>query len=98
MKPLKENNETYLQHLRKAMSISGLMLVGSVGAFAHSIAPFMAVNTATKVCSKVRDKLVTISVAEDMTTQVVEKYDKIPYMNTLIDWIQEYRYYVGGIQ
>jgi hypothetical protein len=57
MKHLKENNETYLQHLRKAMSISGLMLVGSVGAFAHSIAPFVAVNTATKVCSKVRDKL-----------------------------------------
>ena len=44
------------------------------------------------------DKLVTISVAEEMTTQVVEKYDKIPYMNTLIDLIQEYRYYVGGIR
>ena len=29
---------------------------------------------------------------------VVEKYDKIPYMNTLIEWIQEYRYYVEGIK
>lgn len=44
------------------------------------------------------DKLVTLSVAEDMTTQVVQKYDKIPYINTLIDWIKEYRYYVGSIK
>lgn len=43
-------------------------------------------------------KLVTLSVAEDGSTQVVQKYDKIPYINTLIDWIKEYRYYVGGIK
>ena len=36
------------------------------------------------------DKLVTISVAEDGTMQVVEKYDKIPYIDTLIDWIRDY--------
>ena len=37
------------------------------------------------------DKLVTLSVAEDGQMQVVEKYDKVPYINTLIDWIEEYR-------
>ena len=36
------------------------------------------------------DKLVTISVAEDGSMQVVEKYDKIPYIDTLIDWIRDY--------
>ena len=36
------------------------------------------------------DKLVTMSVAEDGTMQVVQKYDKIPYINLLIDWIKEY--------
>ena len=36
------------------------------------------------------DKLVTLSVAEDGTMQVVQKYDKIPYINLLIDWIKEY--------
>ena len=43
------------------------------------------------------DKLVTISVAEDGQTQVVEKYDKVPYINTLIDWIKDYRYYTEGL-
>ena len=36
------------------------------------------------------DKLVTISVAEDGSMQVVEKHDKIPYIDTLIDWIRDY--------
>ena len=44
------------------------------------------------------DKLVTLSVAEDMTTQVVQKYDKIPYIDTLCEWIEDYHYYVGGIK
>lgn len=43
------------------------------------------------------DKLVTLSVAEDGSVQVAEKYDKIPYINTLIDWITEYNYYIGSI-
>ena len=42
------------------------------------------------------DKLVTLSVAEDGQVQVVEKHDKVPYINTLIDWIEEYRYYVNN--
>ena len=44
------------------------------------------------------DKLVTLSVSEKGDIQVVEKYDKIPYMDTLIEWIQEYRYYVEGMK
>ena len=44
------------------------------------------------------DKLVTLSVSEKGDMQVVEKYDKIPYMDTLIEWIQEYRYYVEGMK
>ncbi|MBU38062.1 MAG: hypothetical protein CMA59_00905 [Euryarchaeota archaeon] len=36
------------------------------------------------------DKLVTLSVAEDGSVQVEQKYDKIPYIDTLIDWISEY--------
>ena len=36
------------------------------------------------------DKLVTLSVAEDGTIQVAQKYDKIPYIDTLIEWIKTY--------
>jgi hypothetical protein len=43
-------------------------------------------------------KLVTISVAENGETQVVQKYDKIPYIDTLCEWIEDYHYYVGGIK
>jgi hypothetical protein len=44
------------------------------------------------------DKLVTLSVAEDGSTQVVQKYDKIPYIDTLIEWIKEYNYYVRSVK
>lgn len=44
------------------------------------------------------DKLVTLSVSEKGDIQVAEKYDKISYMDTLIEWIQEYRYYVEGMK
>lgn len=43
-------------------------------------------------------KLVTLSIAEDGQTQVVQKYDKIPYIDTLCEWIKEFRYYVGSIK
>ena len=36
------------------------------------------------------DKLVTLSVAEDGTMQVEQRYDKNPYMDTLVDWINIY--------
>lgn len=57
MKHLKENNETYLQHLRKAMSISGLMLVGSTTAFIHGIAPPLVTNTTSNILNKINKKL-----------------------------------------
>ena len=41
-------------------------------------------------------KLVTLSIAEDGQTQVVEKYDKIPYIDTLCEWIKEFRYFLGS--
>ena len=36
------------------------------------------------------DKLVTLSVAEDGSMQVEQRYDKIPYIDTLIEWIRQY--------
>ena len=41
-------------------------------------------------------KLVTLSIAEDGQTQVVQKYDKIPYIDTLCEWIKEFRYFLGS--
>lgn len=43
-------------------------------------------------------KLVTLSVAEDGQTQVVEKYDKIPYIDTLCQWIKDYRFFQESIK
>ena len=42
-------------------------------------------------------KLVTLSVAEDGQTQVVQKYDKIPYIDTLCKWIKDFRYFQESI-
>jgi genome maintenance exonuclease 1 len=42
-------------------------------------------------------KLVTLSVAENGETQVEQRYDKVPYVDTLCDWIKEFRYYMEGI-
>ena len=36
------------------------------------------------------DKLVTLSVAEDGSMQVEQRYDKNPFMDTLVDWINTY--------
>ena len=36
------------------------------------------------------DKLVTLSVAEDGAMQVEQRYDKNPFMDTLVDWINIY--------
>ena len=57
MKHLKENNESYLQHLQKAMSISGLMLVGSATAFVHSIVPLLLTNTTSNILKKINKRL-----------------------------------------
>ncbi|UNH61195.1 PD-(D/E)XK nuclease [Synechococcus phage S-SZBM1] len=42
-------------------------------------------------------KLVTLSVAENGETQVEQRYDKVPYVDTLCEWIKEFRYYMGGL-
>ena len=49
MKHLKEQNETYLQHLRKAMYYSGCLLVGSACAFVHALVPCVMTETTTKL-------------------------------------------------
>ena len=43
------------------------------------------------------DKLVTISVSESGEMQVEQRYNKEDYVNTLIDYIKEYREYVKSL-
>ena len=52
---LKENNETYLQHLRKAMYISVCMLVGCCTAFVHALVPVVFTKTTGRIVDNVKD-------------------------------------------
>ena len=52
---LRENNETYLRHLRKAMYISVCMLAGCCTAFVHAIVPMIFTKTTSKILSHVKD-------------------------------------------
>ena len=54
---LKEQNETYLQHLRKAMYYSGCLLVGSACAFVHALVPYVMTKTTTKIIRHLGDDL-----------------------------------------
>jgi hypothetical protein len=54
---LKEQNETYLQHLRKAMYYSGCLLVGSACAFVHALVPCVMTETTTKLVRYLSDDL-----------------------------------------
>ena len=54
---LKEQNETYLQHLRKAMYYSCCLLVGSACAFVHAIIPCVMTKTTTKLVRYLSDDL-----------------------------------------
>lgn len=54
---LKEQNETYLQHLRKAMYYSGCLLVGSACAFVHALVPCVMTKTTTKIVRYLSDDL-----------------------------------------
>jgi hypothetical protein len=54
---LKEQNETYLQHLRKAMYYSGWLLVGSACAFVHAVIPCVMTKTTTKIVRYVSNDL-----------------------------------------
>jgi len=49
MNHLKEQNESYVGHLRKAMYYSGCLLVGSVCAFVHALVPFVMTKTTTNI-------------------------------------------------
>ena len=55
MKHLKENNETYLRHLRKAMYISVCMLAGCCTAFLHALLPMIFTKTTSRILSHVKD-------------------------------------------
>jgi hypothetical protein len=57
MKHLKEQDETYLQHLRKAMYFAGCLLVGSLCAFAHALVPCILTNTTTNLINHIQDRL-----------------------------------------
>ena len=54
---LKEQNETYMQHLRKAMYYSGCLLVGSACAFVHALVPCIMTKTTTKIVRHLGDDL-----------------------------------------
>ena len=53
MNHLKEQNETYLQHLRKAMRFSGCLFVGSLCAFIHAFVPFVMTKTTSRVMAHI---------------------------------------------
>jgi len=57
MKHLKDQNETYLQHLRKAMYFSGCMLVGSLCAVVHALIPCALTNTTTRLINHIQSRL-----------------------------------------
>tara|TARA_R100000322_G_C5324507_1_gene161455 strand:- start:65 stop:244 length:180 start_codon:yes stop_codon:yes gene_type:complete len=57
MKHLREKDETYLQHLRKAMYFAGCMLVGSVCALAHALVPCVLTKTTTNLINHIQSKL-----------------------------------------
>ncbi|MBO71000.1 MAG: hypothetical protein CL508_01620 [Actinobacteria bacterium] len=54
MKHLEENNETYMQHLRKAMYISVCLLVGCCTAFLHALLPMILTKTTSKILDHVK--------------------------------------------
>ena len=54
---LKEQNETYMQHLRKAMYYSGCLLVGSACAFVHAIIPCVMTRTTTKLMWRIQERI-----------------------------------------
>tara|TARA_A100000172_G_scaffold79868_1_gene67949 strand:+ start:279 stop:461 length:183 start_codon:yes stop_codon:yes gene_type:complete len=57
MKHLRDQNESYLQHLRKAMYFSGCLLVGSLCAVAHALVPCILTKTTTNIINYIQNKL-----------------------------------------
>jgi hypothetical protein len=64
MKHLKENNETYIEHMKHAMSISFLLLTAGFKCFIHSIAPPLF---ETGVSSKLDDIITLVRRNETLT-------------------------------
>lgn len=50
--------ETYLQHLRTALSFGLHMLVGGVACLVHSLLPFLFVRTASRCIEQLHDRMV----------------------------------------
>jgi hypothetical protein len=57
MSHLKEQNESYVEHLRKAMYYSGCLLVGSACALIHALVPCVMTKTTTKLVEHLSDDL-----------------------------------------
>ena len=54
---LKEQNETYMQHLRKAMYYSGCLLVGSACAFVHALVPCVMTKTTSRLINHIQERI-----------------------------------------
>ena len=54
---LKEQNESYLQHLRKAMYYSGCLLVGSACACIHALVPCVMTKTTSRLINHIQERL-----------------------------------------
>lgn len=50
--------ETYLQHLRTALSFGFRMVVGGIACLVHSLLPFMFVRTASQCIEQLHDRMV----------------------------------------
>lgn len=50
--------ETYLQHLRTALSFGLRMLGGGVACLVHSLLPFLFVRTASRCIEQLHDRMV----------------------------------------
>ncbi len=58
MKHLKENNETYLQHLRKGMYFSCCLLVGCCCSIIHSFIPCILKQSTTNTIQHIQSLMI----------------------------------------
>jgi len=54
---LKELNESYIQHLRKAMYFSCCLLAGSACACIHALVPCVMTKTTSRLINHMRERL-----------------------------------------
>ena len=52
-------DETYAQHLRKAFSFGGKMIVSGIACLIHGLLPFLYANTGSKTVSELHITMVT---------------------------------------